>query len=96
MTRPRAAAMISRRAAASAGRGQPQYGEPEMARQGERRFHLPLEGRSAVVRPPGGGIFGAATRRFASTSPEGGGNRSGESRHAHQPGQDALQRLEIV
>ena len=55
---------------------QPQYGEPEMAGQGGVGSPPPW-GRSAVVRPPGGGICSVATptRRFASTSPQGGGER---------------------
>ena len=55
---------------------QPQHGAVEMAGQGEPG--LPPEGRSAVVRPPGGGLLSVATptRRFASTSPQGGGERA--------------------
>ncbi len=66
-----------------------------MAEQGEGGFHLPLWERSAVVRPPGGDLFSIATptRRFASTSPQGGGE--GAPGHGDKAGQNALQRLEI-
>ena len=67
---------------------QAQHGVVEAARQGraELGVYLPLVGRSAVVRRPGGGncLVATPTRRFASTSPQGGGESRARVRPCRQ------------
>ena len=71
---------------------QPQDGPVQMARQGRAEFPSPLRGG---VRGGGVGLRITPTRRFASTSPQGGGESGREPGHGDERDKDALQRLDV-